>query len=233
LLGTSFWLGLGCGGALGAAMLLFALVTHPEQTRTRLRQAQAVADAMARPLPSASRPAPGSARAVAPTQAAFDMRIRRGEGGMAPLALRILGLDSAQNVEVLLRELPATAQLSRGVRRDESTWALRLAELEDLQLTFGENTPDAFDMIVEVASARGTRIAKAVAHVRVSEQRDVAGSSAPPPPAVAGSIDHSRQQPLTASAGAPGVDKPFRTEVALAQSDEPAPAQRAAPRRPG
>lgn len=222
LLGTSFWLGLGCGGALGGVMLLLALVTHPEQMPTRLRQTQAVADALAQPSPAASHPS-ASAQAGAPTQAAFDMNIRRDDGGMAPLALRILGVDSPENVEVLLRDVPVTAQLSRGERRDGGAWALRLAELEDLHLMLGDGTPDTFDMTVEVATAKGTRMAKAVAHVRVSEQRDVAETPAPPARPVAASIDSARQPAAPLASGSSVIEKPFRTEVtALARVDAPA-----------
>ena len=53
VLGTSFWIGLGCGSALGSAMLLLAFVTHPDEMQTRLREVQAAADAMARPSPPA------------------------------------------------------------------------------------------------------------------------------------------------------------------------------------
>jgi hypothetical protein len=235
LVGTSFWLGLGLGSALGSAMLLLALFSHPEQTQARLRQVLALADAISRPapLPSASRPGPGPVQADAPTQAAFEMSIRRGDGGAAPLALRISGVDRPENVQVLLRNVPATARLSRGERRDEGTWALRLVELENLHLMLGDGTPDTFDMMVEVASARGMQMAKAVAHVRVSEQGEVAQTSAPPLPAVAASVDRARQQALPVASGSSVIEKPFRTEVtALAQSGELAPGQRSTPRPP-
>ena len=209
VLGTSFWIGLGCGSALGSAMLLLAFVTHPDEMQTRLREVQAAADAMARPSPPASRQVRTScAPAGAPTQAAFAMSIHRGDGGAAYVGLRVLGIDSPDSVQVLLRDVPATAELSRGQRRDPGTWALRVAELENLQLTLGDGTPDAFDMTIEVASTGGTRMAKAVAHVRVSDPRGVAQMSAPPARALAAGVDGLRQSamPVAFGVGGPRVD---------------------------
>src|SRR5688572_6797495 len=81
LLGTSFWVGLGCGSALGSALLLLAFVTHPGEMQARLRHVQAAADAMARPSPPAPRQVQTYMPAGAPTQAAFAMSIHRGDGG--------------------------------------------------------------------------------------------------------------------------------------------------------
>ncbi len=206
VLGTSFWIGLGCGSALGSAMLLLAFVTHPDEMQTRLREVQAAADAMARPSPPAPRQVRTYPRAPAgaPTQAAFAMSIHRGDGGAAYVGLRVHGIDSPDSVQVLLRDVPATAELSRGQRRDPGTWALRVAELENLQLTLGDGTPDAFDMTIEVASTGGTRMAKAVAHVRVSDPRGVAQMSAPPARALAAGVDGLRQSAMPVACGVGG-----------------------------
>ena len=240
VLGTSFWIGLGCGSALGSAMLLLAFVTHPDEMQTRLRELQAAADAMARPSPPAPRQVRTYAPAGAPTQAAFAMSIHRGDGGAAYVGLRVHGIDSPDSVQVLLRDVPATAELSRGQRRDPGTWALRVAELESLQLTLGDGTPDAFDMTIEVASTGGTRMAKAVAHVRVSDPRGVAQMSAPPAQALAAGVDGLRQSAMPslsgssdhapAVAGASVIERPFRTEVTALARAEPPPEQLSAPR---
>ena len=240
LLGTSFWIGLGCGSALGSAMLLLAFLTHPDEMQTRLREVQAAADAMARPTPPASRQVRTYAPAGAPTQAAFAMSIHRGDGGAAYVGLRVHGIDSPDSVQVLLRDVPATAKLSRGQRRDAGTWALRVAELEDLQLTLGDGTPDAFDMTIEVASAGGARMAKAVAHVRVSDPHGVAQMSAPPARALAAGVEGLRKSAMPVLAGSSAnastvagpsvVERPFRTEVTALARAEPPPEQLSAPR---
>jgi hypothetical protein len=240
LLGTSFWIGLGCGSALGSAMLLLAFLTHPGEMQTRLREVQAAADAMARPSLPASRQVRTYSTAGAPTQAAFAMSIHRGDGGAASVGLRVLGIDSPDSVQVLLRDVPATAELSRGQRRDPGTWALRVAELENLQLTLGDGTPDAFDMIIEVASSGGTRMAKAVAHVRVSDPRGVAQMSAPPARALAAGVEGFRRSampvlsgsadPGSAASGSSVIERPFRTEVTALARAEPPPEQLSAPR---
>jgi hypothetical protein len=77
----------------------------------------------------------------------------------------------------MLRDMPEAASLSSGERRDEHTWALRLADLDDLHLSLREDTPDTFDVIIEVASAAGAQIAATVAHVRLL---DAPQAAAPP-----------------------------------------------------
>ena len=241
VLGTSFWIGLGCGSALGSAMLLLAFVTHPDEMQTRLREVQAAADAMARPSPPASRQVRTYSRTggrADPGRVRDEHPPRRRRSGI--VGLRVLGIDSPDSVQVLLRDVPATAELSRGQRRDPGTWALRVAELEGLQLTLGDGTPDAFDMIIEVASTGGTRMAKAVAHVRVSDPRGVAQMSAPPARALAAGVDGFRQSampvlsgsadPGSAASGSSVVERPFRTEVTALARAEPPPEQLSAPR---
>jgi hypothetical protein len=176
-----FLVGVICGGALGSATLLAALLTYPAQMRAHLRQAVALPQAIARlgAQPPASHPRREADEVGAPTRSAFEITIDRGLGGKVRLPLRVVGLAGAQNAEVLLRGLPAGAQLSRGERRAEGTWVLRPAELEDLQLTLGDGAPDAFYMMVEVASASGEEMAAAVAHVRLSDPHSLAHATEP------------------------------------------------------
>jgi hypothetical protein len=235
LLGTSFWVGLGCGSALGGLMLLFALTARPADMQTGPQEARAAADMGSMPAPSAWRRLQTYAPAAGSTQAAFAMSLHRGEGGAASLGLRILGVDSPDNVQVLLRDVPPAAELSRGERRDPGTWALRVGELENLQLTLGDGAPDTFDMTIEVATTGGARMARAVAHVRVSEPRSVAAMPAPPVRPVAAGIDGLRPiavplAPRSTTSGSSVIEKPFRTEVtALAPAGEPS-EQHSAPR---
>ncbi len=140
-----------------------------------------------------------------------EMTIRRSHGGTALFPLRVTGAGGTDSVRVMLRDLPETVWLSNGVRQDEHTWGLRLADLEDLHVTLGDVTPDTFDVTVEVASVAGTQVAKTVAHVRLSDRRGVAAAPAQPR-STAATIEDLLRAPV-APPQAPGVATPFRTEV--------------------
>jgi hypothetical protein len=225
LLATSFWVGLASGSALGGAMLLLAFLTHPEDMRMRLQHIQAATDALAGPAVRAPREAESHAAADAATPSAFEMHLDRGEGGLASLGLRVLGVDGSDGVRILLHDVPATAELSRGERRDRSTWSLRVAELENLQLRLGDGTPDTFDMMIEVATAGGTRMASAVAHVRVSEPSRAAKMPSPAVPAATARIDGVWQPAVSAISDVVDIERPFSTEVAAPAKTDPASAE--------
>ena len=70
-------------------------------------------------------------------------------------------------MEVVLRDVPAAAWLSRGERRDVSTWKVRAADLEDLHLTLNDGAPDAFDVRIDVLAPAGVAAASSVARVRL------------------------------------------------------------------
>jgi len=167
-----FALGLAVGSALGGAVLLILLADHPGLSRTHaaLAPLDTTTDA---PLPSPGEvPMPGSlalaSRAVEqPALAPIEVTVRGHERHSAPFPLRVTGTEAGDHLTVMLRDLPEAVSLSGGERRDEHTWALRLADLDDLHLSLREGTPDAFDVIIEVASAAGARVAATVAHVRV------------------------------------------------------------------
>jgi hypothetical protein len=92
-------------------------------------------------------------------------------------------------------------------------------------------------MTIEVVTTDGARMAKAVAHVRVSEPGSGAPMPAPPVRRVAARIDGSQPPavplaPRSVASGSSDIAKPFRTEVtALAPADEP-PEQHSASRPP-
>jgi hypothetical protein len=204
IVSASFGLGLVCGAALGCATLL-VLLAYPEH-----RQALAVPDPGSL-QPSAQSASPARTAEV-PHVPSFEMTVRRDETGKAPLPLRVLGVDSSDNVRVALHNLPATARLSRGVRQDERTWILRIADLEGLQIMLGEGTPEAFDMTIEVATAAGAHVAEALARVQLSDRQEIAAASAPPP-----TTDSSIEPPSpTSRASPPDVGVPFRTQVEAA-----------------
>jgi hypothetical protein len=219
---ASFGLGFACGGLLGAAALLVLTVVHHEPARLPLGRALPEASAsLAASWPVQPVDASAHAAAAAPPIPSLDMTLRRSDAGAALFPLAITGADSADGVRVVLRDLPETAWLSRGERQDEHTWALRLADLEDLHVTLGEGTPEAFDVVVEVVSAPGAPLARTVAHVRLADRRQTVVT--PERRSSAAAIANL----LSAAAAAPaGVATPFRTEVqeAMPRAEEPAPA---------
>lgn len=160
----------GCGGLLCLALL------GPQQMAAFLPNAiTALATA-----PTEREQKNASPRGEAAHLASFDMPIRRGERGRAPFPVRLVG--AADDVIILLRGLPAAATLSKGKRRDGQTWALRLHELEDLQVILGKGTPDSFDVTIEVTSKTGAQMSKAIARVRLVDAaaaRAVHASSTP------------------------------------------------------
>jgi hypothetical protein len=108
---------------------------------------------------------PGAA-GTAPVPA-LDLVIDRTQRTHAPFPLQITGVDGGERVRVIVRDLPEQAWLSQGERRDEHTWALRLRDLENLNLTLNDGTPDAFELNVDVVSADGTAQPASLAKARV------------------------------------------------------------------
>jgi hypothetical protein len=196
VISRSFGLGLACGAALGCATL-FVVLAVPDETHVR--------HALAGPEPGAQLPA-SLQRETTPS---FEMILHRDQAGKASLPLRGLGVDDSQSLQVTLRNLPAGVRLSGGQRQDEQTWVLRVADLEGLQLLLSEGMPEAFDMTVEVATPAGSRLAEALAHVRLTDRADAASASSPSPLGISGS------EPVGAMAQArpPSVDTPFQTRV--------------------
>ena len=200
LSGASFVLGAACGAALGCAFVM-VLLTYPEEMRLRGAAALDAASRLSQLLQADN-------RAKAPAHAAsFEMTTTRDETGSAPLPLRVVGVDDSHSAQVVLRGLPSTVRLSSGVRQDEHTWALRMADLEGLHALLGQGAPEIFDMAIEVATVAGAPpVAEAHAHVRVSDgQAQGRETAAAAPPIIP-----------------PAVDTPFRTEItALPREAEP------------
>lgn len=184
-----FGLGFAASGVLGCMALLPLLFTYPAQTRHAVRPLDPV---------HVARTA-GSGSAVT----ALELPVHRSERDSAPFPLRVIGADAAEAIKVTLRDVPVSALLSSGERQDEHTWSLQLSDLEDLRLTLGDGTPDAFDMKIEVASSVGARVARSVARVRLLDE---------PPSVTTGSIDQATP-PRPQLAAERSVDTPFRTET--------------------
>lgn len=168
-IGAYFGLGLVGGGMAGAAVLLGMQVLAPGQASPLKLQVPAAIAALAHWAPDVATSRIGSTAPVVrePQPAdAFDVVIERRTRANAPFGLRLVGSHDA-GMEVVLRDVPAAARLSRGERRDESTWKVKAADLEGLHLTLNDGTPDAFDVRIDVLAPAGVAAASSVARVRL------------------------------------------------------------------
>jgi hypothetical protein len=212
---TYFGVGLVASGLFGCVAILLLPAASPEQAHegavaatSREAPARSWSDPVSAPRETAAR-----AAATAPAGPPLDVPIARSGRGAAPFPLQVTGVGDAQNARVIFRNVPKTAQLSTGQRQDEHTWALRLADLDGLQLSLGEGTPDIFDITIEVASASGVQALRTVARVRLIGQpgAPAAGPKRSPPTSIEDILRQSK-----ADAAAPParvVDAPFRTQV--------------------
>ena len=90
----------------------------------------------------------------------------------------VTGLDGLSDAQIVLQHLPEAVWFSRGERRDEHTWDLAGADLEDLQMTLRAGSPEAFSVDIRVVGAKRAILAESSALVRVIDRRaraDVAG----------------------------------------------------------
>jgi hypothetical protein len=158
---TYFGCGVVASVVLGCAMLLPLLYAHPGT-----RRGQAAVEATGANL--ASLPLWRTSRAAFDGEVdSFDLPIRRSERASAPFSLEITGAEQADAMRVVLRDVPEAASLSNGQRQDEHTWLLRPADLDNLRLSMREDTPDAFNVTIEVAAATGDAAARSIARVRL------------------------------------------------------------------
>lgn len=169
-IGAYFGIGLVGGGMAGAAVLLGLQMFAPGQASPLRMQVPAAITALAHWAPEVAtsrvgRPDPVAVRDPQPADA-FDVVIERSTRANAPFGLRLVGSRDA-GMEVVLRDVPAAARLSRGERRDASTWKVRASDLEDLHLTLNDGTPDAFDVRIDVLAPAGVTAASSVARVRL------------------------------------------------------------------
>jgi hypothetical protein len=242
-----FGIGLLAGGLIGAGAILAMPYVSPQKGAERAVAASVTASsasapvrAVAAPLPparesaptrtaaapSTSREAPKRAPAVEPPgpPPPLTMNLTSGVRGTSPFPLQVSNIPDADTARVILRDMPKAAQLTSGERRDDHTWSLRIAELNGLQVTLGEGTPEIFDIIIEVASASGTQIIKTGARVRLKTD---GGSVAPRrvPATIEDLLRESRA--IMPPPAQPPVDTPFHTTVTEAPA-KAAPAEPAA-----
>jgi hypothetical protein len=168
IVGAYFAMGLLGAGAAGAAALLTLQVASGQISPPSVRLPSAIAALghwMSEPAaPRFSKVPPVVVREPQPD--AFDIVIDRSVRASAPFGLRLVGTEDT-GMDVLLRDVPAAAQLSHGERRGESTWAVKATDLEDLHLTLNDGTPDAFNVRIEVLAPAGIAALSSVARVRL------------------------------------------------------------------
>ena len=168
-IGAYFGVGLLGGGVAGAAVLFGMQILALGQASPLRLQIPAAITGFAHWAPEVATPRAGLSSPVAvrdPQPDAFDVVIERSTRANAPFGLRLVGSRDA-GMEVILRDVPAAARLSRGERRDQSTWKVRAADLEDLHLALDDGTPDAFDVRIDVLAPAGVTAASSVARVRL------------------------------------------------------------------
>jgi hypothetical protein len=169
---TYFGCGVVASVVLGCAMLLPLLYAHPGTRRSQAAVEATGANLASLPLWQASSTALRDVEVNS-----FDLPIRRSERASVPFSLEITGAEQADAMRVVLRDVPEAASLSNGQRQDEHTWLLRPADLDNLRLSMREDTPDAFNVTIEVAAATGDAAARSIARVRLL---DAPARSEPP-----------------------------------------------------
>jgi hypothetical protein len=191
--------------ALGVVAILPAVLAHPG-----VRAARVQGVAVATNIDHASMllwPAHGT---IAPEAeiGSFELPIRHSERTNAAFPVEVIGGGAARDaMTVVLRDLPESTYLSKGQRRDASTWLLRPADLNNLRLSIYEGAPEAFDVTIEVATAGGDPVARSVARVRLLD-----------PPA--------QPEPSVAAVDTSAVRSPQQTaEAAISPRREVAPAK--------
>lgn len=212
--GAYFAVGLIGGGlACGALLLAFGAVSPAPLQSIGARAVAAVTSALASlktaPLTTADAPAPGMPQSEQVD--VFEVVIDRGRAS-APFGLKLVG-SADESVDILVRDVPAAAALSHGQRRDASTWALKAAELKDLQLSLNDGIPDTFDVRVDVVASPAMATASSVMRVRLVDAPSL------------GHVSAVAMAPVDAAMPAPSelvVDTPFQTTTSVAARKRPA-----------
>lgn len=213
--GAYFAVGLMAGGlASGALLLTFASFAPASVSPFTSRAAAAVTAVLASLTPApvatpADTPAP--ARAQGEQADVFEVVIDRSDRASAPFGLRLVGSED-ESVDILVRDVPAAAALSRGQRRDASTWALKAADLKDLQLSLSDGIPDTFDVRIDVVASPAMAAMSSVMRVRLVDAPNLGHVSA-----VAMAPVDSAVPTLEPAV----VEQPFQTEVSVAPRKRP------------
>jgi hypothetical protein len=243
-----FGLGLLGGGLVGIAAIVALPYVAPEHSpRMAMAASSVTAPPPVRPVPTpapapreaGARPAKAAPAVPAPSSRAstshaatappgpppLSMDLTRSARGTSPFPLEVTGVTDPDNARVIVRDLPKTARLSSGERRDERTWALRIPELNGLQVSLGESTPEVFDIVIEIASVSGAQLFKTSARVRL-KPGDAPSAPRRLPASIEDLLRESKAAPATPATPA-AIETPFRTEVTSAEpASTPAAADR-------
>jgi hypothetical protein len=99
---------------------------------------------------------------------ALDLPILKSDQPAA-FPLLVTGLDDVGEARIVLQDLPEAVWFSRGQRRDEHTWYLARADLDDLSVTLRPGTPPAFRVGIDVIDANAAILTQTSAAVRLVE----------------------------------------------------------------
>jgi hypothetical protein len=99
---------------------------------------------------------------------ALDLPILKSDEPAA-FPLLVTGLDGAGEARIVLQDLPEGVWFSRGQRRDEHTWDLARADLDDLSVTLRPGTPPAFLVGIDVVDGNAAILTQTSAAVRLVE----------------------------------------------------------------
>jgi hypothetical protein len=230
-----FGLGLLGSGLLGVATIVALPYVAPEHAPQSMMAASSAAAPA--PLWSTMASAPSRRETTVARAAAeppgppppLSMNLTRNGRGTSPFPLQVTGVTDPDKARVIVRDMPRTARLSSGERRDERTWALKIADLEGLQVSLAETTPEVFDITIEIASGSGAQLLKTSARVRL-KAADAPGSPRRLPSSIEDLLRESKAKKIPPPAQA-AVETPFRTKVsgALPAAAAAAPARAAEP----
>jgi len=167
-----------------------------------------------------------------PRPVALDLPILKSDRPTA-FPLLVTGLEGAGEVRVVLQHVPEAVWFSRGERRDEHTWDLARADLDDLSATLRPGTPPAFMVGIEVIDANAAILTQTSAAVRLIEAPASDDVASPPLSVTAQSMrrDHWVAPPevaaltwSTPTVTREGVAREGRMRAAAHAGDRPLPA---------
>jgi len=167
-----------------------------------------------------------------PQSVALDLPILKSDRPAA-FPLLVTGLDGAGEVRIVLQHLPEAVWFSRGERRDEHTWELARADLDDLTVTLRPGTPPAFMVGIDVVDAHAAMLMQTSAAVRLIEPSASTNQASPPLAVTAKSVrrDHwvapvdvAALTWSTTTVTREGVAREGRMRAAARVADRPLPA---------
>lgn len=136
-----------------------ATAAAPEQKRNTAKSTAVVALDAERA--STTRPKALAAAAAEPDRLIFNVSLD-GTGertAMLPLRLTDASVEDQDNT-IVVRNMPAEASLSAGIRLKSGEWALQMDELSELQIFLPAKTPSVLDLDLSVVRRSGDVVAR-------------------------------------------------------------------------